>query len=197
MIDKDFYRKLKGTPITKGSVIDRYFQIGKKWIVKLGLQKEPILPMFEEKGDNMFSFNSVSWNPLNNYWEIHYKYPQNEHTIIHELGHIYLYKLDDNLEYHKKQDLFLAKNEQLWMDVGTFEDLFVERELAKFPEVYKIQTDRARKEPKYLMLIQLFYVIPHFKERVSYIRKMLIKSKRYPQEEINDFLKLRYGKLYK
>ena len=99
------YTRYKATPITKECESYQYSQLVKIWIKKLGLQEEPIFTLFEEEGENSFSHSKITWNPLQQYWEIKYKYPQKKYSIIHELGHLYLYKLDDNLEFHKKKEL--------------------------------------------------------------------------------------------
>ena len=195
--DKELYTKYKASKVVKGSKIEAWSNLVRKWIIKLGLQDEPIFPLFEEKGDNVFTLSKVTWNPFNKYWEIHYKYPQKKHTIIHELGHIYLDKLSDSLEYKKNLNLIKADNKQLHVDAGVLEDVFVEKELGKFSEVREIQWGRARREKKVFKLMQLVLISPHYKYRVSFIRKALIKSKKYSLQEINKYLKLKYGKLYR
>ena len=187
-VNNELYREFRATQMKKDN---KWSKLHKKWIIKLGLQKERFFGLFEEEGDNMFSISKVSWNPLKNYWEIQYKYPQDEYTIIHELGHIYLYKLDGNLEYHKKLPLIVAENRQLAIDINVLEDTFVNYELCKFPEFFNLMRTKARKR------MYLHYILPKSKDRVEYIRKWLYRKTNHVKKEINEYLKFRYGTLYK
>jgi hypothetical protein len=189
------YTKYEATPITKESDYYCYSQIVETWIKKLGLQEEPIFTLFEEKGDNLFSRSKVIWNPLKNYWEIKYKYPQKEYTIIHELGHIYLHKLDGNLEYKKKQKLTLTNNVELWKLVNWWEDLFVNMELRKFPEFYELCKKQEREFTQPKPWNYSHYFLPKSKDRVSYIRNRVYQKLSISKDELNEFLKRKYGML--
>jgi len=116
-----------------------------EWISKLSLESERIewidLPFshFDNKEHN-YAKAQISYYYQKGFWLITYEETVKPYAFIHELGHIYLWKLTNHLDILKKNEVILKKN-PLTTKIKNLEnallDCFVNYNLIEFDDFKK------------------------------------------------------------
>lgn len=82
----------------------------------------------------------IEWNDQRRCWDIEYRNVGVDFLLIHELGHIHLYKKTNYIYFAKKPD-FNGIRSNIWWCHNAVIDSFVDYRISRFPEIYSQYKD--------------------------------------------------------
>ena len=101
----------------------------------LGMKKECI------EIDWSGSDTGIEWNDKKKCWEIEYNDLGFDFQLIHELGHIYLYKKTKYIYFAKKPSVSNSIRFDIWWCHNAIIDSFVNHQITRFSKIYSLYKD--------------------------------------------------------